>query len=388
MCTKRLLILAMRTSISLFVGLLNTLPTHAQASSWEVIYLYRDESAETTQGYQLSSLVTSGDNPQPRPLYRFPIDGIIVPWDVPPPAAVSPDEKMLALIQWDEKVGGALLINLDSGTVKPLPAIKITNLFDTTILGWLPNGAGLILYHNTGYNTESNGGEVMAYDLAQDKLTTLLTLSDVLSVNAQVTLSPDTTKLVYCTTQVNGGCGGYALRGLGGSPEKPITLPPGTACPGYPALKWSPDSRKIALDCSNASAPNLTLLDATDGTVTAYPVSNEVNDMVWSPDGSRLLLDLCAGDEISAYDAECGPLQFMDAATGALTPGPTFARSDARRLYWLGDTLVLDESAGGGQQSTLSFYDMLTTKQKTQIAHNSSLYQDASIIVIGVRPLK
>ncbi|MHB8627191.1 MAG: hypothetical protein ACYDBJ_02355 [Aggregatilineales bacterium] len=38
--------------------------------------------------------------------------------------------------------------------------------------------------------------------------------------------------------------------------------------------------------------------------------------------------------------------------------------------------------------STLSFYDMQTTKQKSQIAHNSRLCQDASIIVIGVRPLK
>jgi len=384
MMTSRLLKCAVRLFIVLFVASLSGLSAYAQSSGWEVIYLYRDESIERTQGYQLSSLVTSASNSQPHTLYRFPIDGITVPWDVPPPAAVSPDGKWLAMIQWDEKVGGALLINLDTNEVKPIPAIKITNLFDTTILGWLPDGAHLMLYHNT----DSNGGEVMAYDIVQGKLTTLFTLADVNNVNPQIMLSPNTSLLVYCTSQVDGGCGGYALRGLDGSPERPITLPTGTACPGYPAIKWSFDSRKIALDCMNANNPSLTLFDTMDGTVTGYPVSSEVNDLAWSPDGSRLLLDLCAGDEISAYDADCGPLQFMDAGTGALTPGPIFARSDARRLYWLGDTLVLDESAGGGQESTLLFFDMQTTKQLAAVAHNSSLYQDASIIVLGVRPLK
>jgi len=366
------------------IGLLmiGVAPIRAQTSGWEVIYLYRDESVEASQGYQLSSMKTNDASNQPHTLRRFPIDGISVPWDVPPPTALSPDGSTLAMIQWDEKQGGALLVKIATGETTPLPVIQIKGLFDTTLLGWTPDGTRLILY-----NSGQDGGQLIAYSLAQATLTTLFTLNDATTIEPQVTLSPDAARVLYCTAKGNGGCAAYAIRTLADNTKTLIALPNGTSCVGYPALKWSPNGKKIALDCQNVGKASLTLIDSSTGLATAYPVSSEVNDVAWSPDSARILIDLCAGNYVNADDADCGALQFMDVTSGALTAGPAIERTEARRLYWLGNSLVFDESSGGGQEATLYFYDM-TSKQTKQFSRNASTYQDASFIVMGARPVQ
>ncbi len=352
-------------------------PVASNAPAWDVIYLFRDEAVEATQAYQLSAFSTRTDQGQPRALHRFPIDAIAVPWDVRPPSAVSPDGSTLAMVQWDEKQGGALTVNLKTGDMKPLPGIEVRGLFDTTILGWTPDGKALIVYY-AGLNT----GRVLHYDLATFTLTPLFTLDDVIPAMGQETLSPDGSRLLYCNVLGNRGCGGYAMRPLDGSAAKAFILPDQTVCGGYPALKWSPDSRKVALSCVVESKPNLTLLDMS-GTVTTYPVSIEVNDMAWSPDGARLMLDLCAGNYVNADDPDCGMMPFMDASSGVLSDGPKIERTEARRLYWLGDTIVFNESSGGGQEATLYFYDVPSRKSK-QFTRNSSAYQDAGFTILGL----
>lgn len=358
------------------------LPAQADLGKWNVVYLYRDEAVEANQAYQLSAFSTAADQGQPRPLHRFPIDAIAVPWDVRPPSAISPDGKTLAMVQWDEKQGGALTVNLATGEMKPLPGIDVKGLFDTTILGWTPDGARLIIYYAGLKN-----GRVLSYDLAKSTLTDLFTLDDVIPTIGQETLSPDSSRLLYCNVQGNRGCGGYAMRLIdsskGGSTAKNFKLPPKTVCGGYPALKWSPDSRRIALSCIAGSSTSLTMLDATTGDVSTYPTSMEVNDMAWSPDSTRLMIDLCAGDYVNADDGDCGALQFMDAATGALTPGPKVERTEARRLYWLDNTIVFNESSGGGQEATLYFYDV-PSRQSKQFTRNSSSYQDAGFTILGM----
>lgn len=355
-----------------------SLPVRAQSAAWEVIYLYRDDAVESNQAYQLAGLLAVG-SAEPRPLRRFPIDGIAVPWEMRPPSVLSPDGTRLALIQWDEKQGGALLINLKSGESKALLGIQVTGLFDTTILGWTADGANLIVYY-----AGSTEGRVLLYDLASAALTPLLTLQDTIPDLRQEMLAPDNTHIVYCNVEGNRGCAGYAIRRLDGAAGKVFTLPSGMVCSGYPALKWSPDSRKVALSCLIGDRPGLALLDAVSGAVTRYPTSGEVNDVAWAANSTRLLLDLCAGNYVNADDPDCGALQWLNVMSGTLTAGPTLERTEARRIYWLGDTLLLNESSGDGQEATLYFYDMLT-RQSKQFSRSSSSYEDASFIVLGIR---
>jgi hypothetical protein len=191
-------------------------------------------------------------------------------------------------------------------------------------------------------------------------------------------------------TQTDSGCGGYALQALDGSPERKLTFPEDTGCLGYPAIKWSPDSHKVALSCSSLSqtnAPSIVVIDAQQATVSHYPVSSEVNDLVWNADATKVLIDLCAGQDVVVSDKDCGPLRYMDVSSGTLTAGPIVDRLAARRLFWLGDTLLVSEASSDTQSAALSFYNIQTGKLIKQLGHNTAVYQDASFTIMGVKPL-
>jgi len=67
-----------------------TLTNGIPGRTYELLYMFRDESVEATQAYQLASVKTTigGQTPPQTVLQRFPVDGIIIPWDVRPPAAL------------------------------------------------------------------------------------------------------------------------------------------------------------------------------------------------------------------------------------------------------------------------------------------------------------
>ena len=359
--------------------LLNGVTGQAQGAAWKFFYLYYDESNEAGQGYQLSSLDTARLSADPQPVYRFPPEGIAPIWDEPPPAILSPDGQSLAMIQWGSKLDSLILINVATGISSALPGISITGELNTTLLGWLPGSQQLLLY--------KNDGDVIRYDIASKSSSLLFTLKDVTQYNAEVTLSPDGSQLVYCTTQTDNGCGGYALRRLDGSPARAVTFPVDVGCPGYPAIKWSPDGQRIALGCANLTqpdAPSVIIINVPQASTTAYPVSSQVNDLLWMPDSTRLLLDLCASQDVSANDADCGTLPYLNAGTGVLTAGPAAARMPARRLIALGDTLLIDEASSDTQSAALSFYDLDSGKLLRQLTHTTAEYQDASYTIMGI----
>ncbi len=367
-----------------------TVPTPAlplgkgPGASYELMYLFRDESVEATQAYQLAGVVTavSGAQPPQRVLQKFPVDGIAVPWDVRPPAALSPDGHTLALVQWDEKIGRALTVDGRTGAARALPGIRVTGLFTPTVLGWSRDGAQVYFYDETMLP-----GKVFAFTMSSDAIQPLFTLEDGAPQTAMETLAPDSSALIYCTTIGNRGCAGFALRALVDGARTPVALRAGLVCSGYPALKWSPDGRALALGCiDSAHHYSVELIDPATGAVRSFAMPEEVNDFAWSADSQQLLIDLCAGNYINVGDPDCGPLRLLDVVAGTVGKGPAIERTEARRLYWLGDTLIFNESTGGGQEATMYFYD-IPTRQSKQFTRNASTYADASFTVLALRPV-
>jgi dipeptidyl aminopeptidase/acylaminoacyl peptidase len=352
--------------------------------AYQLLYLFRDESVESTQAYQLASVSTlpEGQAPPQKVLQRFPIDGITAPWDVRPPAALSPDGKTLAMVQWDEAVGRVLLLDAVSGAATTVPGIRVTGVFSPTVLGWAPDGTRVYLYDET-----QPPGRVRAYTPASGQVQTLFTLDDVAPQSGLELLSPDARRFAYCAQVVSRGCSVFAIRAMAGGAPTLAAMPGKTACLGYPALKWAPDSALLAVGCvTNLTNHALQLIDPATGAVRTVPMPFEVNDFAWSADSRQLLVDLCAGNYVNVTDPDCGPLRLVDVPTGAIQAGPALERTEARRLFWLGDTLILNESSGGGQEATMYFYS-ISSRQSRQFTRNASTYADASFTVLAIRPV-
>jgi hypothetical protein len=361
-----------------------TNPGSAPGESFELLYMFRDESVEATQAYQLGSVKTTvnGQTPPQTVLRRFPVDGITVPWDVRPPAALSPDGNTLAMVQWDEKIGAVLLIDAKTGQTTPIPNLKVSGLFTPTVLGWSLDGKQVYIFDET-----QPPGKVLAYHPTTNTLQPLLTLDDAAPESGLEVLSPDATHLVYCAAMGNRGCTAFAVRTLNDPQQKfSVTLPSGMACPGYPTLKWSLDSRTVAAACIlNLRNFSVELIDAVSGERRSATMPFEVNDFAWAADNQRLLIDLCAGNYINVSDPDCGALQVLDTKTMKLSLGPAIERTEARRLYWQGNLIIFNESTGGGQEATMYFYDV-ATRQSKHFTRNASTYADASFTVMALRP--
>ncbi len=361
-----------------------TLTNGIPGRTYELLYMFRDESVEATQAYQLASVKTTigGQTPPQTVLQRFPVDGIIIPWDVRPPAALSPDGNTLAMVQWDEQIGSVLLINAKTGQSKSISQLKVPGLFSPTILGWAHDGSLLYIYDET-----SVPGKVLSYTVANDTLQTLFILDDGAPQSGLEMLSPDVNYLTYCAQIGNRGCVGFGIRNMK-NPQKAqtITMPTGTTCPGYPAMKWSPDTRFLAIACViNLRKFSVELIETATGVRRSIEMPFEVNDFAWAADSNRLLIDLCAGNYINVGDPDCGALQVLNAGTGTLSPGPAIERTEARRIYWQDNLIIFNENTGGGQEATMYFYDV-TTRQSKQFTRNASTYADSSFTVMALRP--
>jgi hypothetical protein len=350
-----------------------------------LLYLFRDESVEATEAYQLgavSTLIKNNAAESQRVLQRFPIDGIAVPWDVRPPAALSPDHKQLVMVQWDEEIGRILLVDTTTGKDHTISQYQVRGLFSPTILGWLPDGSGFLVYEENQLP-----GIVSRYTLTDSTTTQLFTIPDVSAQSGLETLSPNGQWLIYCTSAAPRGCNGFAMRSMTDGIHAPITIniPKGTVCPGYPALKWSADSTRVALGCLNLRDASIQVITAGTGVARAYPMEFEIGDFEWSPDQTTLLVDWCAGNYVNVDDPDCGALRLLNLVSGAITLGPAIERTEARRLFWLQDTIILNQSTGGGQEATMYFYD-IPTRQSKQFTRNASTYADASFTVMALRP--
>jgi hypothetical protein len=352
--------------------------------TFDLLYMFRDESVEATQAYQLASVTTTigGESPPQTVLQRFPIDGIIVPWDVRPPAALSPDGATLAMVQWDEQIGSVLLIDAKTGQSRAIPDLKVTGLFSPTILGWSLDGSLLYIF-----DENAPPGKVLVYTLADGALNTLFTLDDGARESGLELLSPDVKHIAYCAETGNRGCVSFAIRPMT-VPHTPRTfpIPQGTFCQGYPAFKFSPDTKHLAIACViNLRKFAVELIEVATGARRTIEMPFEINDFEWSADSTRLMIDLCAGNYVNVGDPDCGALQILDIATGTVSNGPAIERTEARRLYWQDDLIIFNESTGGGQEATMYFYDV-STRQSKQFTRNASTYADASFTVMALRP--
>lgn len=366
-----------------------TVPPPTRSGSYqpyELFYLFRDESVESTQAFQIGSVITSlsPQAPVSRVVQRFPIDGIAIPWDTRPPTALSPDGSTLAMVQWDEQIGAVLLLDVKTNAAKAISGLVVSGLYTPTILGWSPDGVTLYLYDES-----QTPGKVLSYTLANNALRTVLTIPDAAPQTGLELLSPDASRLAYCAEVGNRGCIRFAIRELVGSAPPVLTsFIKGTVCPGYPAYKWSPDSRTVAIGCLfNLRKASLELIDGGTGQNRSIALPFELNDLAWSADNQRLLIDLCAGNYVNVADPDCGALQFLNVAAGTLMPGPAIERTEARRLYWLGDQIIFNQSTGGGQEATMYFYD-IPTRQSKQFTRNASTYADASFTVMALRAVR
>jgi TolB protein len=184
--------------------------------------------------------------------------------------------------------------------------------------------------------------------------------------------SPDGTKLAFWSS------GGLVVTGTGGADPRKVVFPANTYTIFEDSLVWAPDSRQFTIGTANSGSSAINIVDASTGTTTVLDSGRDVH---WSPDGSEIaFLDNVPGG---------GQWVFVERRDGTgrrqLVPANSleaWSPDGTRLLVNLGDTRIVPAN-GGNPLEIQNFGGIAWTPDGSRIIGYDSREQLESISADG-----